>query len=113
MIYLANAFSISMLRYPLIGELHPLTIERISAFDAGRILRENDFHSVYGHASSAWHLSRYLHVRVPVQRDPILLTEQDMLIIARAAMSREYRTGLRKAPKWSFYRITVNLRDEA
>ena len=113
MIYLANAFSVSMLRYPTIGELHPVTIERISAFDAGRILRENEFHSVYGHRSSANHLARYLHVYIPVQRDSIRLTEEDALIVARAAMNRDYRSGKRKAPKWSFYRITVNPHEES
>ena len=113
MIYLANAFSITMLRYPLIGELHPVTIERIAAFEAGRILRENDFRSVYGHGSTAWHLARYLHVNVPVRREAIMLTEQDTMIVARACTDRKYRSGIRKAPKWSFYRVTVNPRDEA
>ena len=113
MIYLVNAFSISMLRYPKIGELHPVTIERISAFDAGRILRENEFHSVYGHRSTACHLARYLRVPIPVQRDAISLTEDDALIVARAAMTRDYRSGKRRAPKWSFYRVTVNPHDES
>ena len=105
MIYLSNAFSVSMLRYPVIGELHPVSIERISATEAGIILQQNRFKSVYGHRETACHLAKYLHIYVPVHRESIELTEDDVLIVAKANLSREYRSGERRAPKWSFFRV--------
>ena len=108
MIFLCNAFAVSMLRYPLIGEDHPVSITRISAHEAGEILRGSRFVSVYGHRGTAWHLARYLQLGyVPVCREAIRLTEEDTLIVAKAAMDREYKSGERKAPKWSFYRIRM------
>ena len=108
MIYLCNAFSVSMLQFPLIGEDHPVSIIRISAKEAGELLRDHAFVSAYGHRGTARHLARYLQLRyIPVCRAAIRLTGDDTLIIARAAMDREYKSGERKAPKWSFYRIRL------
>lgn len=107
MIYLANAFSVSMLRYPEPGCVRSVTIERIPAFTAGEFLRTHKYHSVYGHGSTAWHLERYLRIRVPVRREAITLEEGDTLIVARAGMDRAYRSGERKAPKWAFFRILI------
>ena len=107
MIYLTNAFSVSMARWPRIGVGKRFQITRSSAWSAGEILRGNDFVSAYGHESTAQHLRRYLKIWVPVSRDPIELKPEDTLIIARAGMDREFRTGMRRAPKWSFYMVKL------
>lgn len=107
MIYLANAFSVTMLRYPHVGVKHRLTVERISAREAGAILRGNEFVSVFGHPETAGFLGKYLHVYVPCSRDSIQLGPEDVVIVARAAMTREYREQRRKAPKWTFFRVKM------
>ena len=107
MIYLANAFSVSMLPYPRVGTKHRVSIERIRAFDAGRILRENAFVSVFGHPETAGFLGKYLHVHITCSRESVLLSPGDMVIVARAAMTREYREQRRKVPKWTFFRVKM------
>ena len=107
MIYLANSLSVTMQAYPVIGVNHPLDIVRISAMEAGETLRKNRFRSVYGHRNTACHLAKYLHIFVPVRRESILLERGDVLIIAKANRDQDYRGGLRKAPKWQFFRVTV------
>lgn len=108
MIYLGNAFSISMLRYPRIGTPHAIRIERISAREAGDCLRDHRFVSAYGHRDTACHLAKYLHLFVPVRRQAIELTAEDVLIVAKANVRREdYLLNRRLGPKWSFFRVTV------
>ena len=108
MIYLTNAFSVTMMRWPVIGISRHVQITRISAWSAGEILRNNDFISCYGHENTARHLRRYLKVNIPVNRAPVALTPHDTLIIARAGFDREYeRTDTIRAPRWSFYMVKV------
>ena len=108
MIYLANAFSLGMLRYPDINEPHRLQITRISAFEAGEILHRSEFYSVYGHRDTACHLAKYLKIYVPVQRETIELKPGDVMIVARANVRRmDYEIDRRRGPKWSFFRVTV------
>jgi len=107
MYYLSNGFSPTFLRYPIIGEVHHLDITRISANEAGEILRTNKFRSVYGHKTTAGHLAKYLHIYVPVRRDTIELTKRDTLIVAKASMSREFREDKSKAPKWQFFKVRI------
>ena len=114
MIYLGNAFSISMLRYPRIGVPHDIRIERISAMEAGKTLRNNHFFSVYGHRDTACHLAKYLHVYIPVRRESIELKAGDVLIVAKANVRREdYQVNRKLGPKWSFYRVAVITREKA
>jgi len=68
-------------------------------------LWSNDFVSCYGHRHSAWHLSRYLKVEIPVNRIPIHLKRNDTLIIAHAGFDRGYRYEQDGAPRWSFYML--------
>ena len=104
MIYLANAFSVGML--PTGFEPVHVTVERIGAYTAGEILRENPFVSVFGHRWTAWPLSRYLHINVEPSRDSIRLTPEDVLIVAKPVMDREYRMAP-GAPRWRFYRVKI------
>ena len=107
MLYLSNGFSVSMIRFPETGQPKRVSIERIPACYAGKLLRENRFSSVYGHPQTAIHLERYLHIRVPVRRESIALEPGDELIVAKAVLNREYRLGFRGAPKWGFYRVRL------
>ena len=107
MIYLSNGFSVSMVRFPLIGDGREIYMTRISAKEAGELLRGNSFRSVYGHLDSAWHLGRYLKIRILVCREAISLEQGDVLIVAKATLDREYKLGIRRAPKWSFFRIEL------
>lgn len=107
MIYLTNALSVSMTRFPVIGVPKSFQVTRISAFTASEILRSNDFTSCYGHENTCRHLRRYLRMWIPSSRAPVNLKPEDTLIVARAGMDREYRTGTRKAPRWSFYLVKL------
>ena len=109
MIYLANAFSVGMLPYAEMGTPRELEITRISAREVFALLHDQPFHSVYGHAGTAWHLSRYLQVRVPVQRKMIRLSPGDVLIVARANLAREDHWDPSRAPKWQFFRVEIRV----
>lgn len=107
MLYLSNSFSVTMLQsYPDYNASWNVRIRRISAYAAGNLLKYNPFISCYGHAETAAHLSRYLHIRVEPRRDPIELRPEDILIIAHVHKGRAYREGFRKCPKWTFYEVT-------
>ena len=110
MIYLTNAFSLTMTRYPVIGVPHMFSITRISAKLASRILRKNRFVSCYGHENTAWHLRRYLGIDFPVVRQAINLREEDTMLVARAEKVRDFESGRLGAPKWSFYIIRMEVR---
>ena len=107
MIYLANAFSVGMVPSPEMDKPQPVEITRISAKETFTLLHDHEFRSVYGHAGTAWHLSRYLQIRVPVVRETIRLKPGDVLIVARANLAREDHWNPRRAPKWQFFRIVI------
>ena len=86
MLYLCNGFSVGMLgrgsdRW---GHQARLSFRTIRPRDAGNLLRENEFISCFGHEDTAWHLSRYLKVDIPVIPVSCRLAKK-----ARAAMSQE------------------------
>ena len=107
MIYLCNAFSVNMLPYLWVTESRTVRIERISAKEAGDILQSERFISAFGHEYSAWHLSRYLHVQIPISRDSFKLTADDVLIVAGIESRTKWERGVRKCPEWRFYRVTL------
>ena len=107
MIYLCNAFSVNMLPALSVTEGRTVRIERISAREAGEILHQEVYRSAFGHLHSAWHLSRYLHIEVPVCRDSFKLTPEDTLIVAGVENRRQWEIGERSVPDWRFYRVTV------
>ena len=111
MIYLCNTFSVHMLPHTCVGDLCDFRIQRVSAMETGRILRECDYISCFGHARSAWHLSRYLRVDIPVDRGTIRLTEDDVLIVAAVSDRKRWETGQQGCPSWVFYRVTLTGRD--
>lgn len=87
MIYLANAFSMTMIdqAVEIYHERVPLTIERIGPRDTRQILRAHpNFISAYGHDESIRWLRELLHVDVQMSRRSIKLHKGDLLIIAAA-----------------------------
>ena len=107
MIYLCNAFSVNMLPALLVTEGRTVRIERISAKEAGDILQQREWQSAFGHEYSAFHLSRYLHINVPISRDSFKLTYDDVLIVAGIESRTKWERGMRKCPEWRFYRVTM------
>ena len=110
MIYLCNTFSLHMLRKMGCSHSQQVEVTRISAADAGSMLRNNAFRSFYGHQRSAYHLGRYLHVTIPVSRGTITLMENDLLLVAAIQSKRSWEQGWKGCPSWKFY--TVNVRKE-
>ena len=113
MIYLCNAFSVNMLPGMWVGEGYDVRIERISAKETGRILRDEEWVSVFGHEYSAYHLSRYLQIRVPVSRDSFKLTPDDILLAAVVESRRLWEQGRRGCPEFKFYRVYITERKPA
>lgn len=107
MVYLSNTFSVSMTAPMKVGGHVVPDIERISAKEAGRILREADFVSAFGHVWSAWHLSRYLKADIPVSRNEIRLTPEDVLIVAHISNVNRWTKRVDGLPKWEFYRVKI------
>ncbi len=105
MIYLCNAFSVHMLQEMKCGESEDLRISRISAMQAGAMLRSKPFRSFYGHSRSAYHLGRYLRVNIPVSRGIIRLGPGDMILIAAIDSKRMWEAGVRGCPGWTFYLV--------
>ncbi|MBQ9402138.1 MAG: DUF1874 domain-containing protein [Clostridia bacterium] len=108
MIYLCNTFSPRMLPRLAVGEGRKLTIERMSAADAGRLLRNTEFVSIFGHGWSAWHLSRYLQLRIPANRRMICLGAGDELIVAEVVNRNRCTKRIEGCPKWVFYRVVYS-----
>lgn len=111
MIYLCNTFSLHMLEYMPCGKLQHMEVQRISAQDAGNLLRKNAFRSFFGHRHSAWHLGRYLHVTIPVSRGTIRLRPQDRLLIAAIQSKREWEQGWKGCPGWRFFLVNLTEKD--
>ena len=107
MLYLVNGFSTGMLGYQAgrWGAVTQVEFTTLQPWIAGKILRENEFVSCFGHADTAWHLSRYLKVDVPVSRQSISVKRDDMVLVASARMKREYHAHEIGCPKWSFYLV--------
>ena len=77
-LYLANAFSLSM----LLSEKESIVkIKRISAAQAEILLKEKHFISAVGHASTAEILQELLFLEVPVNRVAIQLQPGDKVVV--------------------------------
>jgi len=74
-IYIANAFSLSMLTPPV-----TVKVTEVGAEDVKRLLI-NGFTSAIGHESTAKIISVQLGVQVPVNRVAIKLTSSDILVV--------------------------------
>ena len=108
MIYLTNAFSVHMIPRTHVGDEKNLHFRRISSYEAGAILRSGAFRSFYGHGESAYHLSRYLHIDIPVSRGYIELKPEDVLIIAAVTGKRKWEAGEKPFPGWIFFEVTTS-----
>lgn len=111
MIYLCNTFSLHMLQRMGCEQTQNIDVTRISAQDAGNLLRKNAFRSFFGHHGSAWHLSRYLHVTIPVCRGTVTLTENDLLLVAAIQSKREWQQGWKGCPGWRFFLVSCRKGD--
>lgn len=105
MIYLCNTFSLHMLERMKCEESTQVEITRISAVEAGNLLKKNAFRSFFGHSRSAYHLSRYLRVTIPVSRGMITLRERDTLLVAAMNSKRAWEAGYKGCPGWRFYLV--------
>lgn len=106
MLYLSNAFAVGMFGHGrnIWGTKRRFESETLRPRDAGELLRTNSFVSCYGHADTAWHLSRYLKVGIPVSREPISPEPGDRILVASANRGRDQeRSG---CPRWSFFLIS-------
>ena len=108
MIYVCNAFSFHMLKYMPCGEGCRTEVRHISALEAGDLLRDQEFISFFGHDWTAHHLSRYLHVEIPVNRGKIQMDKGDLLLVASSGKcSRDVLTGMKRLPKWHFFTVKL------
>ena len=86
-IYLANAFSISMVE-PLLRKPVTLRLERISAETVKFFLASQSFISAIGHVATANALSKLLGISIPASRTTITMSEGDLLIVFQLSMGR-------------------------
>ena len=107
MIYLCNALSPFMLPKMMVGNEHHLKIRRISAIEAGDILKGNAFRSFYGHPESVKYLQKYLRLQIPVSRGFVQLDRDDILIIATIQSKRAWEQGRKPAPTWRFFKVEM------
>lgn len=107
MLYLVNGFSTGMLgkKSCIWGTKICMEFETLRPRDAGKLLKENDFISCFGHVDTAWHLSRYLQVNIPVNRNSIVPGPDDLILVASVRRRRDYRSEKLRCPKWSFYLV--------
>ena len=108
MIYLTNAVSVHMLPHLKVGTEKNLLIRRISSYEASDILKSGAFRSFYGHGKSAYHLSRYLKLTIPISRGFMELKEDDVLIVAAITGKRAWEAGYKPFPGWIFFEITAS-----
>jgi len=87
-IYLANAFSISMVEQLLQRGPVTLRLERISAETAKFFLTSQSFISAIGHPATANALSKLLGINIPVNRTAISMSEGDLLIVFQISIGR-------------------------
>ena len=108
MIYLTNAISVHMLPHLKVGTEQDLHIRRISSYEAGDILKSGAFRSFYGHGKTAYHLSRYLKLDIPVSRGYVELRDGDILIVAAITGKRAWEAGVKPYPGWIFFEVTTS-----
>ena len=76
MVYIANAFALSMIEGDAI-----LRIKEISKEEVKEILTKEGFVSAVGHQSTAEILSQLLDINIPFNRVQIKITSSDKLIV--------------------------------
>jgi hypothetical protein len=87
-IYLANAFSISMVEQLLQRKPVTLRLERINTETVRLFLTSQSFISAIGHTATANALSKILGINVPANRTTITMSEGDLLIVFQLSMGR-------------------------
>jgi hypothetical protein len=81
--YLSNAFSINMISHLLNDKYYiHLKIRKLTINEVKNFLNNNIFTSIVGHESTASFLSKILNIEIPVNRIPIKLNPNDLLIVA-------------------------------
>lgn len=77
MLYIANAFSLSMLK----GKKASIRVDEIPTEEVEKLLGESQWESIIGHEGTAKVLQRLLGYEIPVNRKAIQLDTQDTLIV--------------------------------
>ena len=108
MIYLCNTFTPHMIPRMQIEDEHLIRIRRIDGYEAEDILKSGAFKSFFGHGSSAEHLSRYLHLDIPVSRGYVVFRPGDIVIVATVIGKRAWEAGLKPYPGWVFFEVTYD-----
>ena len=110
-VYLANAFSLSMLPAPY----SKVAIKKIDLDEARRIVKEYEWESAVGHASTAAILSRILGVDVPAERKmikidfdrPVLVIQLLFRLPEGKVLSEEELAEAVKSGKVAFYLVRL------
>jgi len=87
-IYLANAFSLSMVEQLLQRSPVTLRLERINTETVKFFLTSQSFISAIGHAATANALSKILGINIPANRTTITMSEGDLLIVFQLSIGR-------------------------
>ena len=78
-IVLCNAFSINMIQ----RDEELILFRKVDVETVKKILKNNDFESAIGHESTANFLSKLLGIKVKVNRVPIMIDDETILIVAQ------------------------------
>ena len=109
MIYLTNAFSLTMLDDRADNFHVPVrvNVERIGPRDVRKILnRHPNYISTYGHIESARHLERMIGHPVKVNRRTLRLLPGDKVIVCGAVYrDREAKKDIDKVPTWWIFHL--------
>lgn len=108
MIYLVNAFSITMLdsRLDRFRRWVPMGVRRISVNHVRSILDDHpDFKSVYGHRSTAQYLSAILGHPIKTNRTMIQAKPGDEVIVAVVRNLKSFKEHRAEKPFFDFYQI--------
>lgn len=107
MLYIANAFSLSMLSNPVVT----LDIEEISVWEARDYISANVDYCVscIGHADTAELLTGILNSPIAFNRVAVKLSEQDAMLVAQYNGPRlpEGTTTLPEGAYFTFYKVNV------
>ena len=107
MLYVANAFSINMLpqKSMCVVEFHKLTTE-----EARQIISQHSFRSYIGHADLARIASDLLGVQLEVNREALVLKEDDRLLVVQYRGPRlpEGTTQLPEGAQIEFWLVYVS-----
>lgn len=108
MMYLANAFSLSMLA---VGEAN-IRVNPISVEEAKALFNKHGMESFVGHADTALVLSSILGIEVPMHRGNLSLYDGSEVIVAQLMGGRlpEGVTTLPEGFSFSFMRVKVNFK---